>query len=195
LSPRIGGSSVHPYQPFGLWKEISHFGSTPATAQVFVQDHGEKLYRRSMYTFWKRTVPPPSMVAFDAPNREVCTMSRSITNTPLQALVLLNDPQFVEASRALAQRILLADLADNEDRMRYAFELVLARRPTVAELTLLQRTYDRELAAFSREPESALAYLNVGESDRDRRIVPAEHAAWTTVASMILNLSEAITRG
>jgi hypothetical protein len=175
LSPRIGGSSVRPYQPFGLWKEISHFGSTPATAQVFVQDHGEKLYRRSMYTFWKRTVPPPSMVAFDAPNREVCTVSRSVTNTPLQALVLLNDPQFVEASCALAQRVLHAQLADNTERIRYAFELVLARQPTAVELKLLQRTYDRELAAFLREPESALAYLKVGEFDRDKRIVPAEH--------------------
>ncbi len=194
LSPRIGGASVRPYQPFGLWKEISHFGSTPATAQVFVQDHGEKLYRRSMYTFWKRTVPPPAMVAFDAPNREVCTVSRSVTNTPLQALVLLNDPQFVEASRALAQRVLTADLADNAERIRYAFELVLARPPDAAELEVIQRALARELAAFLREPDAASAYVRVGESDRDRELTPAEHAAWTTIANMILNLSEAITR-
>ena len=98
LVPRVGGPSVNPYSPFDLWREVSHYGSTPATAQVFVQDHGEKLYRRSMYTYWKRTAPPASMVAFDAPNREVCTVVRGNTNTPLQALVLLNDVQFVELS-------------------------------------------------------------------------------------------------
>src|SRR5204863_1082168 len=95
-----GGPSVNPYAPGDLWREISHYGSTPATAQAFVQDHGEKLYRRSLYTFWKRTVPPPNMVAFDAPNRETCIVARPTTTTPLQALVLLNDVQYVEASRA-----------------------------------------------------------------------------------------------
>ena len=88
-----------------MWREISHYGSTPATSQTFVQDHGEKLYRRSLYTYWKRTVPPPNMAAFDAPNREICIVARPSTTTPLQALVLLNDVQFVEAARAFAERI------------------------------------------------------------------------------------------
>ena len=106
LVERVGGASVNPYQPEGLWREVSHYGSSPATAQVFVQDHGEKLYRRSMYTYWKRTVPPPNMQTFDAPNREVCLVSRARTNTPLQSLVLLNDVQFVEASRNYAERVM-----------------------------------------------------------------------------------------
>ncbi|MEY2879387.1 MAG: hypothetical protein RLZZ15_1767, partial [Verrucomicrobiota bacterium] len=106
LVPRIGGPSVNPYTPGDLWREVSHYGSSPATAQTFVQDHGEKLYRRSLYTYWKRTAPPPSMMAFDAPNREVCTVARGNTTTPLQALVTLNDPQFVEAARAFAEKIL-----------------------------------------------------------------------------------------
>ena len=97
--------ACNPIRPAILWREVSHYGSTPATAQTFVQDHGEKLYRRSLYTYWKRTVPPPNMVAFDAPNRETCVVARPSTTTPLQALVLLNDVQFVEAARAFAERI------------------------------------------------------------------------------------------
>jgi hypothetical protein len=108
LVDRIGGPSVNPYTPGDLWREISHYGSSPATSQAFMQDHGEKLYRRSLYTYWKRTVPPPNMAAFDAPNREICTVQRASTTTPLQALVLLNDVQFVEAGRALAERMMQA---------------------------------------------------------------------------------------
>jgi len=195
LVNRIGGPSVKPYQPAGLWREISHYGSSPATAQVFVQDHGEKLYRRSMYTYWKRTVPPPSMVSFDAPSRELCVMRRSATNTPLQALVLLNDPQFVEASRALAQRILREGPEDTEAKIAFAFELATARPPTSQELSIFRDAYHRALEEFQSNPKRALVYLQVGESDRDSKIDPAEHAAWTSVASMILNLSETITKG
>jgi len=195
LVNRIGGPSVKPYQPPGLWREISHFGSSPATAQVFVQDHGEKLYRRSMYTYWKRTVPPPSMVSFDAPNRELCTIQRAITNTPLQALVLLNDPQFVEASRALAERILRHKSTDIASRINFAFELATSREPTAEEQEILTSAYQRVLQDFRNHPKRALAYLAVGESDRDRKLDPVEHAAWASVASMILNLSETVTKG
>jgi hypothetical protein len=195
LVDQLGGPSVKPYQPSGLWREVSHFGSSPATAQVFVQDHGERLYRRSMYTYWKRTVPPPSMVSFDAPNREICTMERSTTNTPLQALVLLNDPQFVEASRALAQRILTAGPDDVEERIAFAFELATTRLPTSQETALLKQAFARELQEFQTNPERARQYLQVGESRRDSRLDPAEHAAWTGVSSLILNLSEVITKG
>jgi len=195
----IGGPSVKPYQPSGLWREVSHFGSTPATAQVFVQDHGGKLYRRSMYTYWKRTVPPPSMVSFDAPNRELCTLHRQTTNTPLQALVLLNDPQFVEASRALAQRILeegpQQDPENIQAKIRFAFELATSRLPSQQETDILEQAYQRNLQHYRSDPARALAVLQVGESDRDRNLDPVEHAAWTGVASLILNLSETITKG
>ena len=193
MTDRIGGPSVNPYQPAGLWKEISHYGSSPATAQVFVQDRGEKLYRRSMYTFWKRTAPPPSMLTFDAPNREVCTTTRESTNTPLQALVLLNDPQFVEASRHLAERLLATERSDT-DRLAGAFEIVLSRRPDRGELRILTDRLNDERRFYADKPDKALAYLAVGESPRNASLDPAEHAAWTAVAGMIMNLSETVTR-
>ena len=191
---RIGGPSVNPYQPAGLWKEISHYGSSPATAQVFVQDHGEKLYRRSMYTYWKRTGPPPAMLTFDAPNREVCTITRESTNTPLQALVMLNDPQFVEANRHLAERLLTMDKEDDE-RLATGFEIVLSRRPNRGELRILKDRLAEERAFYEENPDDAETYLAVGESPRNQSFDASEHAAWTAVASMIMNLSEAITRG
>ena len=193
LSKRIGGPSVRPYQPPNLWKEVSHFGSTPATSQAFVQDHGEKLYRRSMYTYWKRTVPPPSMISFDAPSREICTVRRSRTNTPLQALVLLNDPQFVEASRAFAQRI-ISNSNDATERIEFAFEEALARLPNKREIEIASACMNDEYERFRRTPNAAQSYLRVGETARDESIDPIEHAAWTTVASLILNLSESITK-
>jgi hypothetical protein len=148
-----------------------------------------------MYTYWKRTVPPPSMISFDAPNREICTMKRSVTNTPLQALVLLNDPQFVEASRAFAERIINQGPQGTEQRLAFAFELATARLPTPPEMAVLKRAYARGLREYQAHPERAREYLQVGESRRDTRIDPAEHAAWTGVASLILNLSEMITKG
>ncbi|MCE9545392.1 MAG: DUF1549 and DUF1553 domain-containing protein, partial [Planctomycetia bacterium] len=195
LVDRIGGPSVFPYQPAGLWKEVSHFGSSPATSQVFVGDHGEGLYRRSMYTYWKRTVPPPTMFTFDAPNREICTARRATTNTPLQALVLLNDPQYVEASRVLAQRMLTEGPADARGKIAFAFELVNGRTPTSPETAILLGAYERELANYQRDRGQAEQILSVGESARDAALDSATHAAWTSVASLILNLSETITRG
>ena len=150
LVPRLGGPSVNPYTPGNLWREISHYGSTPATAQTFEQDHGEKLYRRSLYTYWKRTVPPPNMVAFDAPNRETCVVFRNPTTTPLQALVLLNDVQFVEASRAFAARIARHD-GDDAARLRWAFEECLSRPPSEAELSVLTAALSRERQRACRD--------------------------------------------
>ncbi|MFM8620142.1 MAG: PSD1 and planctomycete cytochrome C domain-containing protein [Opitutaceae bacterium] len=193
LVPRIGGPSVNPYSPFDLWREVSHYGSTPATAQVFVQDHGEKLHRRSMYTYWKRTAPPASMVAFDAPNREVCTVARGNTNTPLQALVLLNDVQFIEAARVLAER-LLAAAPDDDARVRHAFLATLSRPPAAAEAAVISRALARERARYTRDEAAARALLAAGESPRDERIPVPEHAAWTQVASLVLNLSETVMR-
>jgi hypothetical protein len=193
LVPRLGGPSVNPYTPGDLWREVSHYGSTPATAQTFVQDHGEKLYRRSLYTFWKRTVPPPNMAAFDAPNREVCTIARATTTTPLQALVTLNDTQFVEAARAFAGRI-LAHSGEDAARLHWGFLEVLSRPPSGEELVILQGALARERRRYRADEAAALAYLGVGESPRDPKLPPAEHAAWAQVAAILLNLSETVTR-
>ncbi len=194
LRDHIGGPSVRPYQPAGLWKEISHYGSTPATAQVYVQDHGEHLYRRSLYTYWKRTAPPPAMLTFDAPTREVCTITRERTNTPLQALVLLNDPQFVEASRVFAEKIMREAGPSVADRVDYAYEEVTGLLADSRTALLLARRFAEERDSFSADPESAIKYLSVGESPHDEELDAAEHAAWTIVASLLLNLSETITR-
>jgi hypothetical protein len=193
LIDRLGGPSVNPYTPGDLWREISHYGSTPATAQTFVQDHGEKLYRRSLYTYWKRTVPPPNMVAFDAPNREICTVYRNPTTTPLQALVLLNDVQFVEASRAFAERMLKQPV-DETERLRWGFEECVSRPPSNAELSVLTNTLQRERTRYAANPTAAAEYLANGESPRDEKIPPPEHAAWSQVAALLLNLSETVTR-
>ncbi len=193
LVPRIGGPSVNPYTPGDLWREVSHYGSTPATAQTFVQDHGEKLYRRSLYTFWKRTAAPPNMTAFDAPNREVCTVARGNTTTPLQALVTLNDPQFVEAARAFAQRA-LHQKGDDAGKLRWAFTEATSREPKPAELAVLESALTRERSRFSSKPGQAEEILSVGESPRDETLPAAEHAAWMQIASLLLNLSESVTR-
>ncbi len=193
LKPYLGGPSVNPYAPGDLWREISHYGSSPATAQTFVQDHGDKLYRRSLYTFWKRTSPPPNMAAFDAPNRETCVVNRPVTNTPLQALVMLNDVQFVEAARAFAQRI-IHSADDDQARIEWAILESLSRSADARELDTLTKALQRERARYQADPNSARQLLSVGESRRDRTIPPEEHAAWTQVASTILNLSEVVTR-
>ena len=193
LVPQLGGPSVNPYSPFDLWREVSHYGSSPATSQVFVQDHGEKLYRRSMYTYWKRTAPPANMVTFDAPNREVCTISRSNTTTPLQALVTLNDVQFVEAARGFAQRIIRHG-GDDSARIRWAFLEAVSRPPSAKELALVGKALARERSRYVADHERALKVLSPGESLRDTTIPAAEHAAWMQIATLLLNLSETVTR-
>jgi mono/diheme cytochrome c family protein len=192
LNDRIGGPSVSPYQPKGLWEEMA-FGDG-FSGQAYEQSHGPDLYRRGMYTLWKRTVPPASLATFDAPNREKCTARRALTNTPLQALVLMNDPTYVEASRALAQRALLQGGADPESRLAYAFRLATARKPDGKEAKVLRTLLDQRLAAFRADTPSALKLLSVGESPRDPRLDPAELAAWTTVTSVIFNLDETVTK-
>ena len=193
LVPRIGGPSVNPYTPGDLWREVSHYGSSPATAQTFVQDHGEKLYRRSLYTYWKRTAPPPSMMAFDAPNREVCTVARGNTTTPLQALVTLNDPQFIEASRAFAERVLV-ESGDDTTRLRWAFAECVSRPPKEKELAVILAALKRERESYAKNEPAARALLSVGESPRNEKLLTVEHAAWTQIASTLFNLSETITR-
>ncbi len=194
IVPRIGGPSVNPYMPGDLWREVSHYGSSPATAQTFVQDHGEKLYRRSLYTYWKRTAPPPNMAAFDAPNREVCTIARGNTTTPLQALVTLNDVQFVEASRAFASRILSKNLPNDEDRIRWAFLETTSRPISDKELDVLRRCLSRERDRFQNKLDAAREYLSVGEAPVLASIPVNELAAWSQLSAILLNLSESVTR-
>jgi hypothetical protein len=192
LVEKIGGPSVRPYHPPGLWEEIAFGGGF--TAQKYEQDHGEALYRRSMYTFWKRTCPPPSLQAFDAPEREFCVVRRSSTNTPLQALVLMNDPTYVEAARKFAERILTGATASPTARIEYAYRLALARPPKAEEMKVLLGVLNEQKAAFRKNGDAAVKLISVGESKRDEKLNPAELAAWTAVASVILNLDETITK-
>jgi len=191
LVEQVGGPSVKPYQPSGLWEAV---GYTTSNTARFVQDHGEKLYRRSLYTFWKRTSPPPNLTTFDAPAREDCTVRRARTNTPLQALVLMNDVQFVEAARKMAERLMKEGGETTADRVLYGFRLVAARAPKEDELAVLIRQYDRHYERFSQAPQAALQLLAVGESPRDESLDPAQVAAWTLVCNVLLNLDESITK-
>jgi len=191
LNEKVGGPSVKPYQPLGLWKEVGYTRSNTAN---FVQDEGAKLYRRSLYTFWKRTSPPPSMSTFDAPTREACTVRRPRTNTPLQALVLMNDVQFVEAARHFAKRLLRHEADDADERLIYGFRLVTSRRPNIEELDILRKTLDGHLEKFAAAPEDAQQLLTMGDSPRDESLDASQHAAWTMIASLLLNLDETITK-
>ncbi len=195
LNDWIGGSSVKPYQPAFIWREISHYGSVRDTTQAFVQDEGSNLYRRSMYTLWKRTNPPPAMATFDAPNRELCVMNRESTNTPLQALVLLNDVQFMEASRHFAQRLLQdASMSDAPSRLVAAFEAFTSRLPTDEELDTLLAALQDQRRQFEASPEAAQELLAFGERQRDPSLDLVEHAAYTQVVNLVMNLSETITK-
>ena len=192
LKEKTGGASVNPYQPNGVWEEIA-FGDG-FTSQTYQQGHGDDLHRRSLYTFWKRTAPPPEMITFDAPDREKCAARRTITNTPLQALVLLNDPTFVEAARSLAERMLVEGGKTPATRLDYGFRLATARGPAPAELAILRDTLNVELLNFKRHEDKAQALLKNGEAPVNPKLDKSELAAWTTVASMILNLDETMTK-
>jgi hypothetical protein len=165
------------------------------TAQSYEQDHGRDLYRRTMYTFWKRTCPPPTLTTFDAPDRETCTVRRARTNTPLQALVLMNDPTYVEASRKFAERILREGGSSLDARLTFAFRSVLTRAPREQELAILRQVVEKQRARFAASPETAAKLLSVGEAPRDESLDQTELAAWTIVASTLLNLDEAVTKG
>jgi hypothetical protein len=188
LTDTVGGPSVKPYQPDGLWEAVSYNGD-----YSYVQDHGAALYRRGLYTYWKRQSPPPGLLAFDAPTRETCVVRRSRTNTPLQALVLLNDPTYIEAARVLAERT-MQQAATAEDRVRYAFRRATCRPPEADELVALVKLYEQERASFSARPQAAAELLAVGEWPRDESLDPIEHAAWTSVMGVLLNLDEVVTR-
>lgn len=188
LVEQIGGESVRPYQPPGLWGDVVY-----QNVPRFTQDHGDKLYRRSMYTYWKRSVPPPNFQAFDAPTREACTLQRSTTNTPLAALVLMNDPTFVEASRKLAERV-ITQCDNHRDRLDMAFRLATGRHPSDFEMTELRSALDDMLGDFGRDRAAAERLVNVGESAHDATLDLAELAAYAAIANGLLQLDETITR-
>jgi hypothetical protein len=186
LAERVGGPSVKPYQPAALWKELADMDYTP--------DKGANLYRRSLYTFWKRTVAPPSMMTFDAAGRETCIVRESRTNTPLQALTLMNEVTYVEAARVLAQRIMTEGGATLEERISLAFRLATARKPNPAELKILVGAFHQYLDEFRGNRKAALELVSAGEFPRNQKLDVGELAAYTAVASLILNLDETITK-
>ncbi len=189
LQPRIGGPSVKPYQPSGLWEDV-----TVERRGKYVADVGEGLYRRSLYTFWKRTCPPPSMMSFDAPNREVCLARRARTNTPLQSLVLLNDPTYVECARLLALNMIREGGANPCDRIDAGMKRAVARAATDAERKVLTEVLEAAKQKFSSSPSKAQSLITIGATPPDGLIDPAELAAWTIVASTLLNLDETISK-
>jgi hypothetical protein len=186
LVPKIGGRSVKPYQPSNYWYRLYNSGK-------YVQDKGEELYRRGIYTLWRRSFWHPSLQAFDAPAREECVAERPISNTPQQALVLLNDPTYVESARLFAERILASHTQDFT-RFELAFRFALARSPNNEERLILQKLLAKERSVYSENTKAALALINTGEKPHNKTIDPAELAAWTSVARAILNLHETITR-
>ena len=191
LVERAGGKSVKPYQPEGIWEAVAFVGSN---TRDFKPDAGEALYRRSLYTFWKRTAPPPSMSTFDAPSRENCTVRRPRTNTPLQALALMNDKQYIDAAKKLAERMLREGGATPEQRLTYGFRWMTARPPSSKELEVLRRSVDKQLAFFQTDKAAADKLLAYGDAPRDTTLDSAEHAAWTMIANLMINLDETITK-
>ncbi len=189
LRHRVGGPSVFPYQPDELYKTVVVDAPYPGTE--WVPSTGDDRFRRSLYTFWKRTVPHPVMTAFDVPDRESCTARRARTNTPLQSLVLLNEPGFVEAARALGTRLLRTE-GDDRSRLTLGFRLVTARAPTTRELAVLETSLARGRASFIAE--SAKRYLAVGTLPADASLAPVELAAWSAIGSLLLNLDATISR-
>ncbi|MFN3326720.1 MAG: DUF1553 domain-containing protein [Bryobacteraceae bacterium] len=193
LKNRLGGPSVYPYQPAGLYDGIVVAANYPGS--TYVESQGDDLYRRSLYTFWKRTVPHPTMIVFDAPDREFCTVRRSTTNTPLQALTLLNDPSFVEASRKFAERAFREGGGTAASRLAFLFRTATGRDPNERERRVLQETFDRLLAEFRSDEAGARAWLSVGAAPVDASLPAAELAACAAVANMILNMDEVVTKG
>ena len=188
LVEKIGGPSVKPYQPDGLLKDMVFSNMT-----TYAQEKGDGLWRRSLYTYWKRTILNPSMLVFDASAREQCTVRENRTNTPLQALNLMNDTTYLEAARLLAEVMIQADDRPRR-RLAHGFRLVTSRQPATAELDILEQSLTSRLVRFRKDPEEATRLLRIGEKRNHGGIVPSELAAYTILASLILNLDESITR-
>jgi hypothetical protein len=192
LVERLGGPPVKLPQPPGIWEAVAFVGSN---TREFRPDSGrEKVHRRSLYAFWKRTAPPPQMTAFDAPSRESCVVRRERTNTPLQALVLMNEVQFVECARALAERGMKEGGHSAEERIRYMFRLATCRYPDQQELATLQQTYSQCRERYAKNTAAAQQLIQTGESKPDPSLDPVELAALTIVGNAILNLDEVLNK-
>jgi hypothetical protein len=191
LDGALGGKGVRPYQPPNIWEPVGYSGSNTRT---YRQDAGSALYRRSLYVFFKRTAPPPFMATFDAPNREQFCSRRERSNTPLQALQLLNDVQHFEAARGLASRMMTEGGSRPEDRIRFAFKTLLSRSPSGTELEVVRTALDRCLERYQADPESARKAIRVGESAPRSGLPEIELAAYTLTANLLLNLDETVTR-
>ena len=191
LDQQMGGKGVKPYQPGNIWEPVGFVGSN---TRDYRQDSGAALYRRSVYTFLKRTAPPPFLVTFDGPNREQLCSRRERSNTPLQALQLMNDVQHFEAARQLASRMMREGGRDAASRLRFGFETVLARLPAADESAILQRTLGQHLSRYRQDVESAKKAVTYGESKPDPSLDPAELAAYSLVANLLLNLDETVNR-
>jgi hypothetical protein len=188
LVTKVGGPSVMPYQPPGVWEEAG-------TGKSYSQAKGEGLYRRSMYTFWRRTAPPPSMLAFDATSRETCTARRETTTTPLQALVLVNDPQYIEAARSVAQLVMLGQgQEDNGKQFEQLALRILNRRLTSTETSVLQDAYREQREYFANHPQATEEYLGIGDTKRDPKLDSVDHAAMSVVAGMLMCFDDFIMK-
>jgi hypothetical protein len=185
LVEEFGGPPAKPYMPEKIWSSISN--------NKYVQDKGTQLYRRSVYTFWRRTIPPPNMVNFNSSEREVCVVRKDRTNTPLQALTLMNNVTFVEASRFLAERM-LKHSDDDSAAIEFGFRQLMARRPHDSERQLLTAAHASFLDKYRETPGEGLKLLSVGEKPRDESLDPVRHAAMTMTASLMMNLDEALTK-
>jgi hypothetical protein len=194
LNPQLGGPSVKPYQPEDLWSALTFQNTDEFDTNFYKQDTGDQIYRRGLYTFWKRTISPPHMQIFNAGGREMCSMRQESTNTPMQALAVLNEPTFVEAARALAERMILEGGERAGDRVRHGFKLLLAYEPDMTRQQILLAGLNDYQAHFNKNAEAARALVEVGDSVADATIPPAELAAYTMLASVMLNLDEAITK-
>jgi hypothetical protein len=190
LVEKLGGPSVRPYQPDGIWDEINVYGNL----RNYKHDAGDGLYRRSLYTIWKRTAAPPGMGIFDMPSREVCTVKRSRTNTPLQALALMNDVTYLEPSRVLAEKMIREGGTTADERIAWAFKRAVARTPDAGEIDILKTGLEKRLAKYKTDVDAARKLLSQGDRKPDPKIDPAELAAYTMTASVIMNLDETVTR-
>lgn len=191
LTPKLGGPSVKPYQPEGVWEAVAIIGSN---TRDYKPDTGENLYRRSLYTFWKRSAPPASMEIFGAPSREVCTVRRERTNTPLQALVTLNDVQFIEAARHLAQSALKSPGTKDDERLDFVARRILARPFRGEELPVVQASLAELQKFYAAHIEDAKKLISEGESKPDASLDPAALAAWTMLVNELLNLDEVLNK-
>ena len=191
LDPTMGGKGVKPYQPPNIWEPVGFVGSNTAN---YTQDKGSALYRRSLYTFIKRTAPAPFLVNFDAPSREQACTVRERSNTPMQALQLMNDVQHVEAARAFAERLMTEGGATPEERITFAFRTVLSRKPAPEEIAIVRGAFERHLTSYQQVTDAAAKLIRQGESKPKAGLAEPELAAWTLVANLILNLDETITR-